>query len=435
MLQSVAEPGCRRRPGPATCTQACVRRLHSATCLPSPSCRLLSEFNLGPRLDRRSSANLFRFFPFTEAFMRVSLRVVCVLCVLILRLHAQKPASKPAPPKPANISGEAINAVPFRMIGPASPAGRVWHITGVPQQPKTFYVCTADGGVWKTTNFGTTMVPIFNDQPAASCGPIAVGASDPNVVWVGTGEPASTRANSLGRGVFKSADGGKTWQAAGLEDTEEIGAIVIDPRNPQTVYVGAMGHLWGRSIDRGVFKTTDGGKTWSKVLFVNDTTGAIDLKMDPKNPDVLYAGMWQRIRWGDGDMTESGPGSGIYKSTDAGAHWTRLTDGLPTEAMGKVTIAVAQNNSQIVYAAILTGEPLPSLGGPGGKRTSDQGGVFRSEDGGAHWQRVNPIMTSYYYDVIVADPKDDNRVWMPVFELMRSDDGGRTWVKHNMKHV
>ena len=371
------------------------------------------------------------------------IRVVLLVVMLALTASAQKkpkaaaptPAAMPTPQQSLKAE-DVLNGIPFRLIGPASPAGRVWHITGVPQQPKTFYVCTADGGVWKTTNFGTTLEPIFNDQSAASCGPIAVAPSDPNTVWVGTGEPASTRANSIGRGVFKSSDGGKTWQDMGLNDSEEITAIAVDPRNAQTVYVAALGHLWGPNAQRGIFKTTDGGKTWSNSLVVDDRTGFSDLVMDPKNPDTLYAAAWQRMRWGDGDMTESGPGSGIFKTTDAGAHWARLTDGLPEQGtIGKITLAVAANNTQIIYAAILTGEPGGAIGGAGGGRTVATGGVFRSEDGGAHWTRMNSTMTSYYYDRIVADPKDDNRLWMPVFELMRSDDGGRTWVKHNMKHV
>jgi photosystem II stability/assembly factor-like uncharacterized protein len=373
--------------------------------------------------------------------MRNVRRIVAIF-LMSLPAVAQGPAAKPAsaqaavPPHQSLKADEVLNSIPFRLIGPASPAGRVWHITGVPQQPKIFYLCTADGGVWKSTNFGATVEPIFNDQPAASCGPIAVAPSDPNVVWVGTGEPASTRANSIGRGVFKSTDAGKTWQHMGLDDSEETTAIVIDPRNPRTVYVAALGHLWGPNAERGIFKTTDGGKTWTNALVVDDRTGFSDLVMDPKNPDTLYAAAWQRMRWGDGDMTESGPGSGIFKTTDAGAHWTRLSEGLPEQGtMAKITLAVAPNHTQIVYAAILTGEPGGSIGGAGGSRTIMTGGVFRTDDGGGHWSRVNPMMTNYYYDRIVADPKDDSRVWMPIFELMRSDDGGKTWAKHNMKHV
>ncbi|MHB8734425.1 MAG: VPS10 domain-containing protein [Terriglobales bacterium] len=347
--------------------------------------------------------------------------------LLVLALLTAATAKK-HPVRP--LTSHLLDALPFRLIGPASPAGRVWQVVGVPSQPKTLYACTADGGVWKSTNYGTTLLPILNDEAAASCGAVAIAPSNPQQVWVGTGEPASTRANSQGRGVFKSTDGGQTWHSVGLSATEEIGAVVIDPRDPNTVYVGALGHLWGKGPDRGVYKTTDGGATWKQVLFINDTTGVSDLQMDPGNPQVLYAAAWQRLRFGGGDMAESGPGSGIYKTTDGGTTWSRLTNGLPVGDAGKITLAIAHHNTQIVYAAVLTGEPQP-----GGGRSSERGGIFRSTDGGATWERVNASMTSYYYDRIAVDPNDDQRLWMPVFELMRSDDGGHTWVKHNMKNV
>ncbi|MFN2492451.1 MAG: hypothetical protein ABR501_06160, partial [Pyrinomonadaceae bacterium] len=316
----------------------------------------------------------------------------------------------------------------WRLIGPSSPAGRVWQVVGDENNPKTFYVCTAGGGLWKSTDNGTTLIPIFDNQTSASTGAVAVAKS--SLVWVGTGEPANTRANSWGDGVYKSQDGGNTWSHMGLKDSRQISAIVIHPKTPDIVYVAAMGYEWGRNNERGIFKTTDGGKTWNRILFVNDTTGFIDLQADPKNPDVLYAAAWQRFRFGGGDMAESGPGSGIYKTTDGGKNWAQLKNGLPKEDKSKITLAVARNNSKIVYAAILTGEPAP-----GGKRTIDTGGVFRSTDGGNTWQRMNPMMTSYYYDRINVDPSDDNRVWMPVFDLMVSTDGGKTLVKANLRHV
>jgi photosystem II stability/assembly factor-like uncharacterized protein len=318
----------------------------------------------------------------------------------------------------------------WRLVGPSSPAGRVWQVVGDENDPKTFYVCTAGGGLWKSTDNGTTLVPSFDNQTSASTGAVAIAKSNSNLVWVGTGEPANTRANSWGDGVYRSLDGGKTWAHMGLGDSRQISAIVIHPTRPDTVYVAAMGYEWGRNSERGIFKTTDGGKSWSKILFINDTTGFIDLQADPKNPEVLYAAAWQRFRFGGGDMAESGPGSGLYKTLDGGKKWTKLTNGLPKEDMGKITVAVARNNSKIVYAAILTGEPAP-----GGKRTIDTGGVFRSTDGGKSWQRMNPTMTSYYYDRINVDPGDDNRIWMPVFDLMVSTDGGKTLVKSNIKHV
>ncbi len=345
----------------------------------------------------------------------------CLLVCIIAGVHgiAQK-----------QLDVNLLSEFRWRLIGPSSPAGRVWQVVGDENNPKTFYVCTAGGGLWKSTDNGTTLIPVFDHETSASTGAVAIAKSNSNLVWVGTGEPANTRANSWGDGVYKSKDGGQTWAHMGLADSRQISAIVIHPTKPDTVYVAAMGHEWGRNNERGIFKTTDGGKTWNKILFVNDTTGFIDLQEDPKNPDVLYAAAWQRFRFGGGDMAESGPESGIYKTTDGGTKWTRLTNGLPAEDKSKITLAVARNNSKIVYAAILTGEPAP-----GGKRTIETGGIFRSADGGKTWQRMNPAMTSYYYDRINVDPGDDNRVWMPVFDLMVSTDGGKTLLKANMKHV
>ena len=317
----------------------------------------------------------------------------------------------------------------WRLVGPSTPAGRAWTVVGDDNNPKTMYVTTAGGGLWKTSNNGTTFVPVFNNESSASTGAVAIARSNSSVVWVGTGEPACTRANSWGDGAYKSTDGGSTWKNMGLTESREISAIQIHPTNAQVVYVAAMGYLWGTNSERGIFKTTDGGATWSKSLFVNDTTGFIDLQMDPVNPEVLYASAWQRIRWGDGDMTESGAGSGIYKTTNGGATWTRLSAGLPSDPMGKIHLAVGRRNSMIVYANILTGEPAR------GGRSSTQGGLYRSSDGGAAWTRMNDMQTSYYYDRVYVDPSDENTVWMPVFELWKSTDGGKTLAKANMKHV
>ena len=316
------------------------------------------------------------------------------------------------------------------MIGPSSPSGRVWQVVGVPGQPKVFYACTAEGGVWRTTNNGTTIAPIFNEENGAVCGAVAVTPSNPDHIWVGSGEPAGRQSNGLGYGVWKSTDGGATWRHVGLERTEQIGAVAIDPRDPDVVYVAAMGHLWSTNPERGVFKTTDGGRTWAKVLFVDDMTGAIDLQIDPRDPAVLYASTWQRLRSGGAQMRESGPGSGIFKSTDAGATWARLSRGLPDEPLRKITLAVARHAPGRLFAYILSGEPRR------GGRTSDAGGVFRSDDGGATWRRVSPKLASRtYYTHIAIDPNDDDRLWILDLRLWRSDDGGATWVEHNSRHV
>jgi len=335
----------------------------------------------------------------------------------------------PAMARAQTVDRAVLDAIPWRLIGPASPAGRAWQVVGVPSDPKTFYITTAGGGLWKSTNHGTTIAPIFDVASSASTGAVAIAPSDPDVVWLGTGEPANTRANSWGDGVYRSTDGGATWTHVGLRDSRQIAAIVIHPANPEIAWVAAMGREWGTNVERGVFKTTDGGRTWTNVLYVNDTTGVIDLRADPNDPDVLYAATWQRLRYGGGDMQESGPGSGIWKTVDGGRTWQRLTDGLPTDPMGKINVAPAYHDSRIVYAAILTGEPQR------GGRTSDQGGIFRSDDGGAHWQRVNPMQTSYYYTHLHVDPSDDQTIWLPVFDLWRSTDGGRTLAKQNLTHV
>jgi photosystem II stability/assembly factor-like uncharacterized protein len=354
---------------------------------------------------------------------------LCSMLSLMLALLIQAAPLRAQSGAP-QIDSSLFKEFGWRLLGPASPAGRVWQITGVESDPKTFYVCTAGGNLWKSANNGTTLVPIFEKESSASTGAVAVAKTDPNIVWLGSGEPASTRANSWGDGVYKSTDAGATWTNMGITDSRQISAVVIHPSNPDIVYVAAMGYLWGKNAERGIFKTTDGGKTWAKSLFINDTTGCIDLQMDPANPEILYAAGWQRFRFGGGDMAESGPGSGIYKSEDGGKTWVKLAKGLPTDDMGKITISVARHNTKIVYAAILTGEPAGQ-----GKRTSMSGGVFRSEDGGESWQRVNPMMTSYYYQRIFVDPGDDDRVWMPVFDLMLSTDGAKTFAKTNIRHV
>ena len=317
----------------------------------------------------------------------------------------------------------------WRLLGPSTPAGRAWTVVGVESAPKTLYVTTASGGVWKSVNAGTTFEPIFDDAGVASTSVVAVAPSNSDIVWVATGEPASTRANSWGDGVYKSENGGESFSHAGLSETRMIGHLIIHPENPDIVYVAAMGRLWGRNEQRGIFRTSNGGRSWDKVLFIDDTTGFNDIQMDPQNPDVLYAGAWQRFRYGGGDMVESGAGSGLYKSTDGGDTWTVLSNGLPTDPMGKIHIAIARGNPRLVYANILTGEPVRPL------RSSSQGGLFRSENAGRSWVRVNDRQTSYYYDRVYVDPNDDETVWMPVFELNVSRDGGRTFEEVNMRHV
>lgn len=346
----------------------------------------------------------------------------------------------------AAVDSRLLDALDIRLIGPNSPSGRVWQITGVATQPNTLYICTCQGGVWRTTNYGASITPIFDEENGASCGAVAVAPSNPDHIWVGTGEPAQRQSNALGYGVFKSTNGGKTWQHLGLERTEQIGDVVIHPGNPDIVYVAALGHLWGRNPERGVYKTTNGGQSWERVLFVDDMSGAVDLAMDPGNPDVLYASTWTRMRSGGAAAREAGPGSGIFKSTDAGKTWVRLTNGLPREPLSKITLDVSRTKAGLIYAFMMSGEGGPSdpasgpsledFSGRPARRTSNAGGMFRSDDGGATWRRVSARLPSRtYYTKFAVDPGNDQRLWVRDLLLWRSDDGGATWHQHNMRNV
>ncbi|MCK0159743.1 VPS10 domain-containing protein [Allomuricauda sp. F6463D] len=353
--------------------------------------------------------------------MKKAIFIFCLCCGTLCFMSAQQ--NNPS------ISESTLSEFQYRLLGPSMPAGRAWRVVGLPDNPKTMYVTTAGGGIWKTVNNGTTFKQIFTDESSASTSEIAIAKSNNDILWVGTGEAANTRANSIGDGIYKSLDAGETWQHMGLKNSQMIGGIVIHPENPDIVMVAAMGHLWGTNEERGLFRTTNGGETWTKVLYIDDTTGFSTIKIDPKNPNIVYATAWQRTRFGGGDMDESGPNSGIFKSVDGGVTWKKLTEGLPTDDTGKIELAIAHNNTNIIYAAILTGEPIR------GGRTSKQGGIFRTDDGGGSWVRVNEDMTSYYYDHIYVDPTNDETVWMPVYKLSRSTDGGKTFSLVNMRHV
>jgi photosystem II stability/assembly factor-like uncharacterized protein len=314
----------------------------------------------------------------------------------------------------------------WRSVGPYV-GGRVVAIAGVPSQPDLFYMGAVDGGIWKSTNYGLTWKNISDGTlpgSSTSIGALAVAPSNPKVIYAGTGE-ADIRGDMItGDGVFRSADGGKTWHAAGLADTHTTMALVVDPRDANVVYAASMGHVFVPGPNRGVFKTTDGGKTWKKALFVNDSTGAVDLVMDPKNPDVLYAATWQAYRK-HYRLSSGGEGSGIYKSTDGGAHWTNISrnQGLPRALLGKIGVAVAPSSPNIVYATI----------------QAKDGGVFRSSDAGQTWTRVNDEwklrQRAFYYMAITVDPQDTNTVYMPqVDAVYTSHDGAKTFKRMRTPH-
>jgi photosystem II stability/assembly factor-like uncharacterized protein len=319
-----------------------------------------------------------------------------------------------------------MSALKWRSVGPYI-GGRVVALTGVPGNPDLFYMGTVGGGIWKSTNYGVTWQNISDGtlpSSSPSVGAIAVAPSDPKIIYVGMGESDIRTDMIPGDGIFKSTDAGKTWHYAGLRDTHSISNIVIDPRNPQIVYASSMGHVFKPNPERGVFKSTDGGKTWNKILFVNDETGAINLVMEPNQPNVLYAAMWQaqRTPW---SLLSGGPGSGIYKTTDGGAHWTNITrnDGLPQGVLGRIGVSVTAANPSVVYATI----------------QAKEGGVFRSDDAGKTWKRVYAgwelRQRAFYYMSVFADPQDANTVYAPeVSALFVSHDGGKTFKRLRPPH-
>jgi photosystem II stability/assembly factor-like uncharacterized protein len=289
--------------------------------------------------------------------------------------------------------------------------GRIDDFAVVEGNPSTIYVGAATGGVWKTTNNGVTWEPIFDDQGSTSIGDIAIAPSDPNIVWVGTGEPNNRQSSSWGDGVYRSLDGGKTWQNVGLKDSKHIGRVVIDPHDPNVVYVAALGHLWGPGGDRGVYKTSDAGRTWTRSLFINEDTGVSDIAIDPQSPLTLYAAAYQRRRTPFG-FNGGGPHSGLYKTIDGGANWTRVTSGLPEGVIGRIGIDIYRANPNIVYAAI----------------ESEKGGIFRSDDRGATWRKMSDTNhRPAYYSQIRIDPNNDQRLWLCGAPMLVSEDGGKTF--------
>ena len=329
-----------------------------------------------------------------------------------------------------------LGKLSYRNLGPAAYSGRVTALAIPTPYRKTMYVGAAGGGVWKTTNAGTTWRQVGDSLRNQTVGDLAVAPSDTNIVWVGTGERNSLRSQSWGNGVHKSTDGGRTWHLMGLGDTRAIARVVIHPTKPNIVYVAALGHLWGTNNERGVYKTTDGGAHWSRILFVNDTTGATDLELDPANPEIVYAAMWHRVRLGGSHMQGAGTGSGVYKSVDGGQTWKRLTDparstGLPTRDIGRTSLAVSVSHPGTVYAMMAVDRAVTDVG------AAPFGGVFRSTDAGEHWAQVNDLAANphYYYDEIVVDPTNDQHVYVLASPVLVSKDGGRTFATDSLYNV
>ena len=328
-----------------------------------------------------------------------------------------------APPDSA-----ALAAFRWRNIGPANMGGRITDIEGIPYPSHTFYVAAAGGGIWKTTNTGTTFRPVFDNERVISMGDLAIAPSDTNVVYAGTGEANSRNSISPGGGVYKTTDGGKTWQLMGLEATQQIGRIVVHPTNPDIVYVAALGHTWGPNKERGLYKSVDGGKTWTLSKFVSDRAGFVDVAMDPSDPNTLYASSWERVR-GQYFLKSGGPGSALWKTTDAGATWTKITGhGFPTTTLGRIGIAIARSNPKIVYALVEADSlPNPRRSKSKAGRQKLQNGLYRSTDAGATWTKMNDKdVRPFYYSQVRVDPQNPDRVYWSSTPVNFSDDGGKT---------
>jgi photosystem II stability/assembly factor-like uncharacterized protein len=341
--------------------------------------------------------------------MRTRLLSLVLIALLLPGAYAQE---NPAADKPKDDTPAAFKSLKYRLIGPAA-GGRVSRVAGIPGDPSTYYAATASGGVWKSTDGGFTWSPIFDDQPISSIGSIAVAPSDSNIVYVGSGE-ANIRGNvAAGNGIYKSIDAGKTWTHVWKQEGQ-IGTMVVHPSNANIAFAAVLGHAFGANPQRGVYRTTDGGKTWQQVLKKDADTGASDVALDPSNPAIVFAGFWQARRY-PWDMTSGGPGSGLYVSRDGGETWKQLTgSGLPDAPWGKVGVAVAASDGRRVYALI----------------EAEKGGLFRSDDGGASWELVNPSrelrQRAWYYTTITVNPQNADDVWFPQVPMLRTIDGGKT---------
>ena len=331
-------------------------------------------------------------------------------------------------PTDSAVTSQAINAIRWRQIGPANMMGRIVDVEGIPSPSKTFYFVSAAGGVFKTTNSGTTFRAVLDSARVAAGGDMAIAPSDTNVLYVGTGEPNTRNSISPGGGIYKSTDGGKSWTFLGLAETRAIARIQVHPTDPNTVWVAALGHPWGPNKERGMYKTTDGGKSWRLVKFIDDKTGFVDVQLDPRNPDIVWASSYQRVR-GPYFLDSGGPGSALWKSTDGGETWAEVTGGgFPTTTKGRIGIAISASSPDVMYTLVEADTaPNAKPADPKAAPAKRPSGLYRSEDAGKTWAYMSPENTRpFYYNQVRVDPKDPNRVYWSSTPVKYSSDGGKT---------
>ncbi len=343
-----------------------------------------------------------------------------------------------APAQDASPVPQLLDVLKPRCIGPANMSGRICAVAVYEKEPRIQYAASASGGLWKTVNNGTTWTPQFEHESTISLGAVAVCQTNPDLVWVGAGEANARNSVSWGDGVYKSSDGGKKWQHMGLKETAHIGRVVIHPTNPDVVYVAALGKLWGPNKERGVFKTSDAGKTWEHVLAIDENTGCIDLAMDPSDPALLYAAAYQVRRGpfsGGNPEVMTGPGSGLFKTGDAGKSWRKMTAGLPKRPLGRCGFSIYRKDSNVVFAIVQTDKTdVSATKGQDAnlKLNLDAGGVFRSDDKGQTWKHLNSVQPRpFYYGQLRVDPNDDQRLYVLGVQFHLSKDGGKSFVAGN----
>lgn len=309
------------------------------------------------------------------------------------------------------LSASSFDTIQPRMLGPTTMGGRIMDLAVYDKEPRIFYVATASGGLWKTENGGTTVSTVFDREKTVALGAVAVSQTDPNIVWVGTGEAGSRNSTSWGDGVYKSTDGGKTWTNMGLRDSRHISRIWINPKNPDHVFVGALGQLWGKNEERGLYESKDGGRSWNRLLYVDDATGVVDLAVNPKNNNEMLVAMYERMRW-PYRFASGGKGSGLYRTTNGGKTFTKVTKGMPEGDTGRIGLSYFHSNPKIVIATI----------------ENRAGGTFRSTDGGQSWTNVNRLNPRpFYFSMPRQDPLDENRIYLGAVSIHVSTDQGKTF--------